>query len=81
MNPLRNRLLTVQKYVEELLEHRDRELEQLKIRYDTLKGEREHEIVQMENIILELQLELCVCSMDICQWGDCCPYLQTSCSR
>ena len=67
MHPLRNRLLTVQKYVEELLEHRDRELEQLKIRYDTLKGEREHEIVQMENIILELQLELCVCSMDICQ--------------
>ena len=67
MHPLRNRLLTVQKYVEELLEHRDRELEQLKIRYDTLKGEREHEIVQMESIILELQLELCVCSMDICQ--------------
>ncbi|CAF4404423.1 unnamed protein product, partial [Adineta steineri] len=45
------------KYFEELLRHRDRELQQLKIRYDTLKSEREREIVQMENIILELQLE------------------------
>jgi len=46
------------KYFEELLRHRDREVQQLKIRYDTLKGERESEIMQMENIILELQLEL-----------------------
>jgi hypothetical protein len=46
------------KYFEELLRHRDQEFQQLKIRFDTLKGERESEIVQMENIILELQLEL-----------------------
>ncbi|CAF2708770.1 unnamed protein product [Rotaria sp. Silwood2] len=46
------------KYFEELLQHRDRELQQMKIRYDTLKSERESEIMQMENIILELQLEL-----------------------
>jgi hypothetical protein len=32
----------------------------MKIRYETLKSERETEIVQMENIILELQLELFV---------------------
>ena len=32
----------------------------MKIRYETLKGERESEIVQMENIILELQRELFV---------------------
>ena len=30
----------------------------MQIRYDTLKGERESEIIQMESIILELQLEL-----------------------
>jgi hypothetical protein len=48
------------KYFEELLRHRDQEFQQLKIRFDTLKGERESEIVQMENIILELQLELFV---------------------
>ena len=53
-----------QKYFEELLRHRDRELQQLKIRYDTLKSERETEIVQMENIILELQLELFVQNMN-----------------
>ncbi|CAF0847149.1 unnamed protein product [Adineta ricciae] len=46
------------KYFEELLRHRDRELHQLKVRYDTLQGERESEVLQMENIILELQLEL-----------------------
>ncbi|CAF0951497.1 unnamed protein product [Rotaria sordida] len=46
------------KYFEELLQQRDRELQQIKIRYDTLKGERESEIIQMENIILELQIEL-----------------------
>lgn len=43
-----------------MLRHRDSEYQQLKIRYETLKGERESEIVQMENIILELQLELYV---------------------
>ncbi|CAF0798126.1 unnamed protein product [Adineta steineri] len=53
------------KYFEELLRHRDRELQQLKIRYDTLKSEREREIVQMENIILELQLELRTARDDI----------------
>lgn len=46
------------KYFEELLQHRDREVQQMKIRYETLKGERESEIIQMENIILELQREL-----------------------
>ncbi|CAF4093447.1 unnamed protein product, partial [Rotaria sordida] len=46
------------KYFEELLQQRDRELQQIRIRYDTLKGERESEIIQMENIILELQIEL-----------------------
>ncbi|UJR33843.1 hypothetical protein I4U23_021266 [Adineta vaga] len=46
------------KYFEELLRHRDRELQQLKIRYETLQAERESEVLQMENIILELQLEL-----------------------
>lgn len=49
-----------QKYFEELLQHRDREVQQMKIRYETLKGERESEIIQMENIILELQRELFV---------------------
>lgn len=57
------------------MEQRDRELEQMKIRYDTLKGEREHEIVQMENIILELQLELCVFRMSVYQWTGCLPYV------
>jgi hypothetical protein len=52
--------LEQRKYFEELLRHRDVEFQQLKIRYENLKGERESEIVQMENIILELQLELCV---------------------
>ncbi|CAF3848944.1 unnamed protein product [Rotaria sp. Silwood1] len=46
------------KYYEELLRHRDRELQELKIRFETLKSERENEVVLMENIILELQLEL-----------------------
>ncbi|CAF4106950.1 unnamed protein product, partial [Rotaria sordida] len=46
------------KYFEELLRHRDRELQQLKARFETLKTERENEVVLMENIILELQLEL-----------------------
>ncbi|CAF4002782.1 unnamed protein product, partial [Rotaria magnacalcarata] len=46
------------KYFEELLKHRDRELEQLKSRFEILKNERENEIMVMENIILELQLEL-----------------------
>ncbi|CAF3525702.1 unnamed protein product [Rotaria socialis] len=60
MIPLEKYKLEVEqrKYFEELLQHRDRELQQIKIRYETLKGERESEIVQMENIILELQLEL-----------------------
>ncbi|CAF0918957.1 unnamed protein product [Adineta ricciae] len=46
------------KYFEELLRHRDRELQQLKTRFETLKSERENEVMLMENIILELQLEL-----------------------
>ncbi|CAF5139158.1 unnamed protein product, partial [Rotaria sp. Silwood1] len=60
MVPLNKYKLEVEqrKYFEELLQHRDRELQQIQIRYDTLKGERESEIIQMENIILELQLEL-----------------------
>ncbi len=58
--PMKYIFVWFQKYFEELLRHRDCELEQLKIRYDTLKGERETEIIQMENIILELQLELFV---------------------
>ncbi|CAF3339749.1 unnamed protein product [Rotaria sp. Silwood1] len=60
MIPLNKYKLEVEqrKYFEELLQHRDRELQQIQIRYDTLKGERESEIIQMENIILELQLEL-----------------------
>lgn len=49
------------------MRHRDDEFQQLKIRYENLKGERESEIVQMENIILELQLELCV---ENCQYLD-----------
>ncbi len=55
----------VQKYFEELLRHRDRELQQLKTRFETLKSERENEIMLMENIILELQLELYVENLNI----------------
>jgi len=60
MVPLEKYKLEVEqrKYFEELLRHRDRELQQLKIRFENLKSERESEIIQMENIILELQLEL-----------------------
>jgi hypothetical protein len=36
----------------------------MKIAFETLKGERESEIIQMENIILELQLELFVPMFD-----------------
>ncbi|CAF1134069.1 unnamed protein product [Rotaria sordida] len=60
MVPLDKHKLEVEqrKYFEELLRHRDRELQQLKARFETLKSERENEVVLMENIILELQLEL-----------------------
>ncbi|CAF2858309.1 unnamed protein product [Rotaria sp. Silwood2] len=60
MIPLDKHKLEVEqrKYFEELLRHRDRELQQLKGRFETLKTERENEVVLMENIILELQLEL-----------------------
>ncbi|CAF0730161.1 unnamed protein product [Didymodactylos carnosus] len=46
------------KYFEELLSHRDRELQQIKIQFENLKRDRETEVMQMENIIVELQLEL-----------------------
>jgi hypothetical protein len=60
MIPLDKHKLEVEqrKYFEDLLRLRDRELQQLKIRYETLKSERDNEVMLMENIILELQLEL-----------------------
>ncbi|CAF1312819.1 unnamed protein product [Adineta steineri] len=60
MIPLEKHKLEIEqrKYFEELLRHRDRELQQIKARFDTLKSERENEVMLMENIILELQLEL-----------------------
>ena len=56
--------MNFQKYFEELLQHRDRELQQMKARYETMKHEHEREILQMENIILELQTELFVENFD-----------------
>lgn len=50
--------LEQRKYFEDLLRVRDRELQQFKIRLETLRSERENEVMQMENIVLELQLEL-----------------------
>lgn len=46
--------------MEEILKHRDKELEQFKNRFEKLKIERDQEILLMENIILELQIELFV---------------------
>lgn len=46
------------KYFEDLLKHREQELQQIKTRLEALKAEKDKEVRLMENIIIELQLEL-----------------------
>lgn len=50
----------VQKYFEDLFKQRDREFQQMKMNFESLKADRDKEVVLMENIILELQLQLFV---------------------
>lgn len=53
-------IVSFKNYYEDLLRHRDRELQQLKTRFESLKSERDNDVRLMENIIIELQLELFV---------------------
>lgn len=60
MIPLEKYKLEVEqrKYFEDLLRHREQELQQIKARFETLKTEKDNDVRLMENIIIELQLEL-----------------------